>query len=207
MNANLRGFYFSSGTQEGTPIDQVLGSIGRSFGETAHRVASSGQRQELLPARPADQGDLRRGRLGLARHERGAPRRRSCATARFAVIGLVSAGLLGAWGVSFASNKALIAATDSARRAVPRQRRRRAAGDDDLRCRTRRMSPACCRSCATCRSATTIATQPTPMTRDLRPRPARPPGLGDRDDLPPGAGAHVPLAPDPAAWSGRSKPT
>ncbi|MCC6204102.1 MAG: type VI secretion system membrane subunit TssM, partial [Hyphomicrobiales bacterium] len=39
VNANLRGFYFSSGTQEGTPIDQVLGAIGRSFGsqmQTAH---------------------------------------------------------------------------------------------------------------------------------------------------------------------------
>ncbi len=32
MNANLRGFYFSSGTQEGTPIDQVLGAMDRSFG-------------------------------------------------------------------------------------------------------------------------------------------------------------------------------
>lgn len=30
--AKLRGYYFSSGTQEGTPIDQVLGAIGRSFG-------------------------------------------------------------------------------------------------------------------------------------------------------------------------------
>ena len=26
-NANLRGFYFTSGTQEGTPIDQVLGAM------------------------------------------------------------------------------------------------------------------------------------------------------------------------------------
>ncbi len=35
-NANLRGFYFSSGTQEGTPIDQVLGAMGRSLAvETA----------------------------------------------------------------------------------------------------------------------------------------------------------------------------
>ncbi|MBC8129697.1 MAG: type VI secretion system membrane subunit TssM, partial [Rhizobiaceae bacterium] len=33
-NVALRGFYFSSGTQEGTPIDQVLGSMGRSFGAT-----------------------------------------------------------------------------------------------------------------------------------------------------------------------------
>ncbi|TIV94288.1 MAG: type VI secretion system membrane subunit TssM, partial [Mesorhizobium sp.] len=32
VKVSLRGLYFSSGTQEGTPIDQVLGAIGRSFG-------------------------------------------------------------------------------------------------------------------------------------------------------------------------------
>src|SRR5712675_3330581 len=31
-NATLRGFYFTSGTQEGTPIDQVIGALARSFG-------------------------------------------------------------------------------------------------------------------------------------------------------------------------------
>lgn len=30
-NAHLRGFYFSSGTQEGTPFDQVLGAMGKDF--------------------------------------------------------------------------------------------------------------------------------------------------------------------------------
>src|SRR5690606_17031916 len=28
----LRGVYFTSGTQEGTPVDRVLGSIARTFG-------------------------------------------------------------------------------------------------------------------------------------------------------------------------------
>ena len=41
VNANLRGFYFSSGTQEGTPIDQVLGVMDRSFGAGAAAAASS----------------------------------------------------------------------------------------------------------------------------------------------------------------------
>lgn len=31
-NATLRGFYFTSGTQEGTPIDQLVGALSRSFG-------------------------------------------------------------------------------------------------------------------------------------------------------------------------------
>jgi type VI secretion system protein ImpL len=31
-NATLRGFYFTSGTQQGTPIDQLIGSLAKSFG-------------------------------------------------------------------------------------------------------------------------------------------------------------------------------
>ena len=32
VNASLRGFYFTSGTQQGTPIDQLIGSLARTFG-------------------------------------------------------------------------------------------------------------------------------------------------------------------------------
>src|ERR1700720_350617 len=32
VNATLRGFYFTSGTQQGTPIDQLIGSLARTFG-------------------------------------------------------------------------------------------------------------------------------------------------------------------------------
>ena len=57
-NANLRGFYFTSGTQEGTPIDQVLGALARSPSAPKRSRASSysGTRQELLPPRPHHQG-------------------------------------------------------------------------------------------------------------------------------------------------------
>ncbi len=34
----LRGFYFTSGTQEGTPIDRLTGVLARSFGMDQHRV-------------------------------------------------------------------------------------------------------------------------------------------------------------------------
>ena len=40
--ANLRGFYFSSGTQEGSPIDQVLGALGRNFGAADMQAQMSG---------------------------------------------------------------------------------------------------------------------------------------------------------------------
>jgi type VI secretion system protein ImpL len=36
----LRGVYFTSGTQEGTPIDRLLGSIGRRFGVAADSVVA-----------------------------------------------------------------------------------------------------------------------------------------------------------------------
>ena len=35
-NALLRGFYFTSGTQEGTPVDQVLGEMSRNSGRGGH---------------------------------------------------------------------------------------------------------------------------------------------------------------------------
>ncbi|MEO6236907.1 MAG: type VI secretion system membrane subunit TssM, partial [Vicinamibacterales bacterium] len=38
----LRGVYFSSGTQEGTPIDRLLGSIGRRFGAAGAVIAPQG---------------------------------------------------------------------------------------------------------------------------------------------------------------------
>ncbi len=37
--ARVRGLYFTSGTQEGSPIDRVMGSLGRSFGIDARAAA------------------------------------------------------------------------------------------------------------------------------------------------------------------------
>jgi type VI secretion system protein ImpL len=44
INAALRGFYFTSGTQQGTPIDQLLGALAKGFGaEAVGTPAYSGQ--------------------------------------------------------------------------------------------------------------------------------------------------------------------
>ena len=40
----LRGVYFTSGTQEGTPIDRLLVAIGRDFAIRSDTVATSGGR-------------------------------------------------------------------------------------------------------------------------------------------------------------------
>lgn len=45
-NPLLRGFYFTSGTQEGTPIDRILGAVGRASGLSDISLAS------VLPTEP-----------------------------------------------------------------------------------------------------------------------------------------------------------
>ncbi len=110
--ANLRGFYFSSGTQEGTPIDQLLGSIGRSFGSDPRpHLSGSGKSfflHDLLIRVIFAESDW-------ATFDRAADRR--ARLSRYAALGLVSlAGIavLGAFGLSFASNRALVTATSQA---------------------------------------------------------------------------------------------
>lgn len=113
VNANLRGFYFTSGTQEGTPIDQVLGAIARSTGGavSAHQMSGRGRSyflHDLLTK-------VIFAEAGWVSRDMAAVRR--AATLRygaFAAIGILSVGFLAAWGVSYAANKALIADTDTA---------------------------------------------------------------------------------------------
>jgi len=108
----LRGFYFSSGTQEGTPIDQVLGAIGRSFGGVdAHAHLSGAGRSFFLH-------DLLSKVIfpesAWVSHDRVAARRAAMLRyGGFGVMTLLAAALLGAWGLSFATNRSLIASTDN----------------------------------------------------------------------------------------------
>ena len=39
-SATLRGFYFTSGTQEGTPFDQVIGALQKSYGVESYGAAA-----------------------------------------------------------------------------------------------------------------------------------------------------------------------
>ncbi len=106
----LRGVYFISGTQEGTPIDRVLGAAARRF-----RIE-----QSLLPAQQGSGRSFFLQRLltdvvfaeqGLAGTDSGWERRRSTgAVLAYAAIALVSVGLLAAWGLSWRNNSAYVAA-------------------------------------------------------------------------------------------------
>jgi len=111
-NANLRGFYFSSGTQEGTPIDQVLGAIGRNLAVPQGGRHMSGRGKSFFLH------DLLRNVIfsesGWVSLDRSAVRRSSILRyGTMGVIGVLSLAMLGAWGWSYASNKALIASVDA----------------------------------------------------------------------------------------------
>ncbi len=112
LNAPLRGLYFSSGTQEGTPIDQLLGSIGRSFGKSAEAHLSGTGRSFFLH-------DLLSrvifAESGWVSYDKAADRRTRMA--RYAGLAAIAASAiagLGVLGLSFATNKSLIAATSQA---------------------------------------------------------------------------------------------
>ncbi|MCA0012054.1 type VI secretion system membrane subunit TssM [Mesorhizobium sp. B292B1B] len=112
VNVSLRGFYFSSGTQEGTPIDQVLGAIGRDFGSNSRpHLSGTGKSfflHDLLT-------DVIFAESGWVSSDRSADRR--AAIVRYcglAAIALTATAILGALAVSFAGNRSLIASTAQA---------------------------------------------------------------------------------------------
>ncbi len=113
-NATLRGFYFTSGTQQGTPIDQLIGALEKSFGTV-----------ELAPSAYSGEGksyfltDLITkviiGEAAWVSTDRSAVRRaailKACAYAGMLVI---ACGLGGLWWISYGRNNALIADTRAA---------------------------------------------------------------------------------------------
>lgn len=112
VNASPRGLYFSSGTQEGTPIDQVLGAIGRSFGSDAQAHLSGTGKSFFLH-------DLLTkvifAESGWVSHDKAAERRAALIRyGSFGTIALVAAALLGVLGLSFTANQSLVASTDEA---------------------------------------------------------------------------------------------
>ncbi len=100
----LRGVYFVSGTQEGTPIDRVLGSVARRY-----RIE-----QSLLPPQRASGRSFFLQRLltdvvfaeqNLSGTDRGWERRRgNLALAGYVGLGLLTAGVLGTWFTSWRNN-------------------------------------------------------------------------------------------------------
>ena len=100
----VRGIYFTSGTQEGSPIDRVMGALGRSFGIDARAAAVPGGRGKsfFLHRLLRDVVFAERG-LGIT-NPKAEGQRRLLRGGVMAAIGLVSVAVLVGWAVSRARN-------------------------------------------------------------------------------------------------------
>ncbi|GJD47750.1 hypothetical protein OPKNFCMD_0460 [Methylobacterium crusticola] len=107
-NATLRGFYFTSGTQAGTPIDLLIGSLSRSFGsEDVAAGAYSGRGKSYFLT------DLLKkvviGEAGWVSTDRAAVRRANIVRlATYGGLAVLCAGLVGLWWTSYLRNSQLV---------------------------------------------------------------------------------------------------
>src|SRR3954447_23344818 len=111
VNASLRGFYFTSGTQQGTPIDQLIGSLARTFGaEEVGAGAYSGAGKSFFLTDLISKVII--GEADWVSTDRGAVRRALIIKiAALSVIGLIAVGLSVAWLTSYKKNSDLIEQT------------------------------------------------------------------------------------------------
>ena len=108
----LRGVYFTSGTQEGTPIDRLLGSIGRSFGSGDALMAPRGPGKAYFVEHLLKEVMI--GESGLAGVNRRLELRNvSLQLAAYVVTGLIAAGGVMALSVSYARNRDFLAQVES----------------------------------------------------------------------------------------------
>jgi type VI secretion system protein ImpL len=109
--AALRGFYFTSGTQEGTPLDAVIGALQRSYGvESYGAAAHSGVGKSYFLHDLMSKVIF--AEAGWVSVNLAAVRRALAARgAAFIAIGLASAAVLALWWASFGVNANLIKAT------------------------------------------------------------------------------------------------
>jgi type VI secretion system protein ImpL len=119
----LRGVYFTSGTQEGNPIDRVLGTLARSF-----RLEREGRPAAAAPAGTGKSFFLMRllrevifPESGLAGSDPALERReRRLRWAAYGAIGVLAAGVGALWTSSFLGNRTFVADAQ-ARTAVARE--------------------------------------------------------------------------------------
>jgi len=108
VNASLRGFYFTSGTQQGTPIDQLIGSLARTFGaEEVSAGAYHGSGKSFFLTNLILKVII--GEADWVSTDRAAVRRALLIkTAALSLIALCAIGLSIAWLTSYNRNSGLI---------------------------------------------------------------------------------------------------
>jgi type VI secretion system protein ImpL len=111
----LRGVYFISGTQEGTPIDRVLGAVARNYRlERAVLPPNQASGKSYFINRLL--GEVVFAEAGIAGTNPKWERRRTVLTvAGYAAVGVVSVGLIALWSTSYVNNRRYVA--DVAKRA------------------------------------------------------------------------------------------
>jgi type VI secretion system protein ImpL len=112
-NATLRGFYFTSGTQRGTPIDRLIGTLAKSFGtEQVGAQAYSGRGKSFFLADLILKVII--GEASWVSTDRAAVRRaRIIKAALYTIVTLISVTAAAAWWESYRRNRDLIAETQS----------------------------------------------------------------------------------------------
>ena len=112
----LRGVYFTSGTQEGNPIDRVLGTLARSFrlervggpAVAGGSAVAAGSGKSFFLTRLVREVIFPES--GLASTDEGLERReRRARMLAFAAIAAVSTALVALWAASYAGNRNFIA--------------------------------------------------------------------------------------------------
>jgi type VI secretion system protein ImpL len=110
----LRGVYFTSGTQEGNPIDRVLGTLARSFklertAGAAQQAVTAGSGKSFFLTRLVREVIFPES--GLASSDEGLERRdRRARMLGFAALAALSIGLAALWITSYVGNRQFVAA-------------------------------------------------------------------------------------------------
>ena len=104
----LRGVYFTSGTQEGTPIDRVLGRLAKAYGlDRQNQPIFSGRAKAYFINRLLNEVVIQEAEL--AGVDLGVERRRTrLRWAAYGCLSLLSAGLVGMWSLSYARNRSAV---------------------------------------------------------------------------------------------------
>ena len=107
--AVVRGVYFTSGTQEGSPIDRVLGTLGRTFGIDSRSAApdQAARGKAFFLTRLLKEVVFREhGLVGVNR--RAESRRRALRVTAVAAVAVVALVAVSGWTISFLRNKSYI---------------------------------------------------------------------------------------------------
>jgi type VI secretion system protein ImpL len=109
----VRGVYFTSGTQEGSPIDRVLGTLARSFNlERKVQPPAAGGGKSFFLKRLLH--DVVFGESGLAGHDPVLERKQRFARiAAYAALATVTLALAALWTASFFGNRDLVATAEA----------------------------------------------------------------------------------------------